>query len=191
MQETGRTTGPPAGSRPHSNGTILSVTTESPAAFPTVMRILKMTWHVSQSEKIKESCSTLSAPVTTRRRHEGCDTAPSPKPRQGKLRGRGRVTEDAYDRHNPNWICFLNGTQFKLKGVYFHQAENYHRNNAEDVRCERESLENNYDVTRSPRTSGVWSSNPGTAIGYTLLMSSNSSETRVKCFTSFGVDPPE
>ncbi|OON19052.1 hypothetical protein X801_05087 [Opisthorchis viverrini] len=96
MQETGRTTGPPAGSRPHSSGTILSVTTESPAAFPTVMRILKTTWHVSQSEDKKE-------------------------------------------RHNPNWICFLNGTQFKLKGVYFHQAENYHRNNAEDVRCERAS----------------------------------------------------
>ncbi|KER21042.1 hypothetical protein T265_10545 [Opisthorchis viverrini] len=35
-------------------------------------------------------------------------------------------------------------------------------------------------VTRSPRMSGVRSSNPGTAIGYALLMSSNKSETRVQ-----------
>ncbi|KER24511.1 hypothetical protein T265_07828 [Opisthorchis viverrini] len=37
-------------------------------------------------------------------------------------------------------------------------------------------------VTRLPCMSGVRSSNPGTAIGYALLMSSNKSETRVQCF---------
>ncbi|GAA56928.1 hypothetical protein CLF_111847 [Clonorchis sinensis] len=37
-------------------------------------------------------------------------------------------------------------------------------------------------VTRSPRMSDVRGSNPGTATGYALLMSSNKSETRVQCF---------
>ncbi|KER31790.1 hypothetical protein T265_02022 [Opisthorchis viverrini] len=37
-------------------------------------------------------------------------------------------------------------------------------------------------VTRSPRMSEVRGSNPGTAIGYALLMSSNKRETRVQCF---------
>ncbi|KER22115.1 hypothetical protein T265_14939, partial [Opisthorchis viverrini] len=37
-------------------------------------------------------------------------------------------------------------------------------------------------VARSPRMSHVWGSNPGTAIGYALLLSSNKSETRVQCF---------
>ncbi|KAG5446974.1 Semaphorin-3C, partial [Clonorchis sinensis] len=38
-------------------------------------------------------------------------------------------------------------------------------------------------VTRSPRMSDVRGSNPGTATGYALLMSSNKSETGVQCFT--------
>ncbi|GAA33406.2 zinc finger protein [Clonorchis sinensis] len=37
-------------------------------------------------------------------------------------------------------------------------------------------------VTRSPRMSHVRGSNPGTATGYALLISSNKSETRVQCF---------
>ncbi|KER25062.1 hypothetical protein T265_07400 [Opisthorchis viverrini] len=39
------------------------------------------------------SCSTLPVPSchATRRRHDGLDTARSPKPRQGQSRGRGRV----------------------------------------------------------------------------------------------------
>ncbi|GAA54099.1 hypothetical protein CLF_112168 [Clonorchis sinensis] len=37
-------------------------------------------------------------------------------------------------------------------------------------------------VTRSPRMSDVRGSNPGTATGHALLMSSNKSETRVQCF---------
>ncbi|KAG5443030.1 hypothetical protein CSKR_109338, partial [Clonorchis sinensis] len=37
-------------------------------------------------------------------------------------------------------------------------------------------------VTSSPRMSDVRGSNPGTATGYALLMSSNESETRVQCF---------
>ncbi|KAG5452910.1 hypothetical protein CSKR_107457 [Clonorchis sinensis] len=37
-------------------------------------------------------------------------------------------------------------------------------------------------VTRSPRMSDVRGSNPGTATGYALLMSSNKGETRVQCF---------
>ncbi|KER24688.1 hypothetical protein T265_07691 [Opisthorchis viverrini] len=36
-------------------------------------------------------------------------------------------------------------------------------------------------VTRLPRTSGVQSSNPDTALGYKLPMSSNKSKTRVQC----------
>ncbi|GAA51805.1 hypothetical protein CLF_106818 [Clonorchis sinensis] len=39
-------------------------------------------------------------------------------------------------------------------------------------------------VTRSPRMSDVPGSDPGTATGYALLMSSNKSETRVQCFPS-------
>ncbi|GAA54951.1 hypothetical protein CLF_106179 [Clonorchis sinensis] len=38
-------------------------------------------------------------------------------------------------------------------------------------------------ITRSPRMSDVRGSNPGTATGYALLMSSNKSETRVQCFS--------
>ncbi|GAA48988.1 hypothetical protein CLF_102345 [Clonorchis sinensis] len=37
-------------------------------------------------------------------------------------------------------------------------------------------------VTSPPRRSDVRGSNPGTATGYALLMSSNKSETRVQCF---------
>ncbi|KER30201.1 hypothetical protein T265_03353 [Opisthorchis viverrini] len=39
-----------------------------------------------------DNCKTLSVPSChATRRHEGWDTARSPKPRQGKSRGRGRI----------------------------------------------------------------------------------------------------
>ncbi|GAA57427.1 hypothetical protein CLF_112705 [Clonorchis sinensis] len=46
-------------------------------------------------------------------------------------------------------------------------------------------------VTRSPSISDVRDSNPGTAIGYALLMSSNKSETRVQCFPLVWTHPEQ
>ncbi|KER28551.1 hypothetical protein T265_04682 [Opisthorchis viverrini] len=43
-------------------------------------------------------------------------------------------------------------------------------------------LERGVVVTRSPCMSDVRGSNSGTAIGYALLMSSDKSETQVRCF---------
>ncbi|GAA54090.1 hypothetical protein CLF_112149 [Clonorchis sinensis] len=59
------------------------------------------------------------------------------------------------------------------------RAHRSHRSSVNTFACSDVKIQ--MRPTRSPRMSDVRGSNPGTATGYALLMSSNKSETRVQC----------
>ncbi|KER22032.1 hypothetical protein T265_09784 [Opisthorchis viverrini] len=89
------------------------------------------------------SCSTLSVPnchATTRRKHEGWETARLSEPRQGKSRGRGRVrTTDLPDDNITKYL--LCGMDIELglnmANVHIFRAESFESNKVNNNQCKR------------------------------------------------------